>query len=169
VRAITLWQPWGSAIFCCGKPIENRDWPPPRWIIGEPLAIHAGKFYDVDGAAFGWPPDAPPIPRRGSVPHGSVIGVVRVTGATYHPRKPAEQLALGPSREVLALSPEQRRWLVGDYGWHLVDVRPFAVPVKCRGGQKIWILPGDVEAEVVRQLAAVAAGAAAPFALEPTA
>lgn len=168
MRAITLWQPWCSAIFSCGKPIENRDWPPPPWIIGEPLALHAGKFYDVDGASFGWPKEAPPIPKRGSVPQGAVIGVVRVTGATYCPKDAMRQLDLGDViAQVRKLSPEQRRWLVGDYGWHLVDVRPLAVPVKCRGGQKIWTLPDDVEAEVLRQLSC-AAGAAAPFALEPT-
>jgi DNA polymerase-1 len=39
--ALTVWQPWAWAIAMGFKLIENRSWPPPRWLIGRELAIHA--------------------------------------------------------------------------------------------------------------------------------
>jgi activating signal cointegrator 1 len=52
VKAISLWQPWASLIACGAKPFETRDWPPPRDLIGQPIAIHAAKKIDPGAAKF---------------------------------------------------------------------------------------------------------------------
>lgn len=42
MKALTIWQPWASLIIAGAKPFEFRDWPAPRWIIGQRIVIHAG-------------------------------------------------------------------------------------------------------------------------------
>ena len=43
MRAITLHQPWASLIAHGVKGIETRSWPPPRSLVDQRIAIHAGK------------------------------------------------------------------------------------------------------------------------------
>lgn len=42
MKALTIWQPWASLIMMGAKPYEFRGWKPPRSLIGQRLAIHAG-------------------------------------------------------------------------------------------------------------------------------
>jgi len=42
MKALTIWQPWATLIMIGAKPYEFRSWQPPRWLIGQRLAIHAG-------------------------------------------------------------------------------------------------------------------------------
>lgn len=42
MKAITIWQPWASLIVAGAKPYEFRGWKPPRSLIGQRIAIHAG-------------------------------------------------------------------------------------------------------------------------------
>lgn len=48
-RALTLWPEWVYAIVHLGKRIENRGWPPPESLIGQPFALHAGKSIGGNG------------------------------------------------------------------------------------------------------------------------
>jgi len=41
--AITLWQPWATAMAAGFKTIETRPWPAPKNLIGQRIAIHAAK------------------------------------------------------------------------------------------------------------------------------
>ena len=83
MKAITLWRPWPWAIFHAGKRVENRSWKPPASIIGEYIAIHAGKRWD--GYAFRrmrsgeYGPDAVKVPENAVHPPG-IIGLARVDG-----------------------------------------------------------------------------------------
>ena len=49
MKAITLHQPWASLIAHGVKTIETRSWAPPRRLIGQRIAIHAGKTMVVSG------------------------------------------------------------------------------------------------------------------------
>ncbi len=42
MKALTIWQPWATLIMLGAKPYEFRSWQPPRWLVGQRLAIHAG-------------------------------------------------------------------------------------------------------------------------------
>lgn len=42
MKALTVWQPWATLIAIGAKPYEFRGWKPPRSIIGQRIAIHAG-------------------------------------------------------------------------------------------------------------------------------
>ena len=49
MRALTVLQPWADCICGLGKRVENRTWPPPNALIGQRIAIHAGKGFDSKG------------------------------------------------------------------------------------------------------------------------
>jgi hypothetical protein len=48
MKAITLWPEWAWAIANLDKRIENRIWSPPKGMIGQRIAIHAGA--NIGGA-----------------------------------------------------------------------------------------------------------------------
>ena len=48
MKAITLHQPFASLIADGTKTIETRSWKPPKAIIGERIAIHAGARRSCD-------------------------------------------------------------------------------------------------------------------------
>ena len=43
MKALTLYQPWASLIAWGPKNIETRSWRAPLHVIGQRIAIHAGK------------------------------------------------------------------------------------------------------------------------------
>ena len=43
VYAITLHQPWASLIALGIKTVETRSWPAPTRLVGQRIAVHAGK------------------------------------------------------------------------------------------------------------------------------
>lgn len=133
MRALTLWQPWAWAIAHAGKRIENRNWPPPRWIIGEEIAIHAGKKIDKDDAF-----DLLDELEHDDVDFvlGAVVAVATVKGWV----------------DSMSEEHPQAKWFCGPCGWVLVDVVPLRSPVPCRGYQKLWNLPDEVMAQVFKEL-----------------
>jgi hypothetical protein len=133
MKALTLWQPWATAIAEFGKRIENRGWRPPRWIIGERIAIHAGKRLDKDAVedlCFDFDIDAPRFIR------GAVVAVATVKGWV----------------DSIGEDHPQSRWFCGPFGWVFDDVVALREPAPCRGHQKLWNLPAAVEAAVRGQL-----------------
>ena len=61
MRGLTLHQPWAWAIAHAGKNVENRTWAPPAYMIGERIAIHAGKRFDEEAWTFLSDPSCSPI------------------------------------------------------------------------------------------------------------
>ena len=52
-RALTLHAGWAHAVAHLGKDVENRTWAPPKAILGQRIAIHAGStrgVFDAPGA-----------------------------------------------------------------------------------------------------------------------
>jgi hypothetical protein len=43
MKALSLWQPWASAMAVGAKRYETRSWAAPRTVIGARMAIHAAK------------------------------------------------------------------------------------------------------------------------------
>ena len=48
MKALTIWQPWARLVILRIKPFEFRGWnfadrPQMSWLVGERIAIHAGK------------------------------------------------------------------------------------------------------------------------------
>lgn len=143
VKALTLWRPWAAAIVHGKKRVENRGWTPPCSMLGQDIALHAGKTLDDDDVnddivASGVPRDLLPGPI-------GIVAVVRLVGFvdTRHDRLVFAGVSIDAARAAI-----DSEWFGGDVGWVFDRVRPLAEPVPCRGAQGLWDLPPDVEAAV---------------------
>lgn len=127
IYGLTLWQPWASAIVFGSKRIENRDWRVSNRLIGEFIAIHAGKFNDTrwETEHFIWDKMACTF-GKDQIVLGAVIGVAVLDGFVEQSDDP---------------------WFFGPWGWVLRDVVPID-PVPCTGRQGLWTLPADVYGQV---------------------
>lgn len=139
MRAITLWRPWSDVVRWGIKPIENRPWEPPTWLLGKRIAIHAGQRWDLD-SYLTIRKLAPNISVPGEGSERSPTGIVATTEliAVVTSAKDAERLA----------GHGKGRWFVGPYGWVFRDTRALDIPIPCRGYQKLWKVPPDVLAQI---------------------
>ncbi len=129
MRALTIRQPWAWAITHADKRVENRNWKPPENLIGERIAIHAGKVVEGDAVRL--------LGRRGlAVPDdmvsGAVVGVAVIDSVVTE--RPGDI------------------WFTGPYGWVLTGVIALERPVACRGAQRLWEVPGEVQRGIDSQL-----------------
>jgi hypothetical protein len=143
--ALTLWRPWTALMVVGPKNIENRDWPPPRWLIGKRLAIHAGLKFDEPG----WQTAQGILRQVGFDPFdgalwqmaqtkGSIVGTAVVAGYVVKddPRAGVNIDAIPGAFN----SP----WFFGRYGWLFTERKALPAPVPCRGAMKLWRLPDAV-------------------------
>ena len=108
-KALTLHQPWASLVAAGAKTIETRSWQPPADLVGQRIAIHAGKqlatqlpkkFQQAVAKHLGqdW---------RTTVPRGAVIATAKLekttqaTGRAARRRSPVRRLLDWP----LAVAP----------------------------------------------------------------
>ena len=124
--ALTLQQPWASAVRDLGKRTENRSWPAPQRVLGQYIAIHAGMSFREDAADWLAARTGRMLTRQ-NVPLGAVVALARVVEVVQeHSDDP---------------------WFIGPYGWVLDDVVALT-PVPCRGRQQLWRLPDEVYADI---------------------
>ena len=127
--ALTLQQPWASAVRDLGKRTENRSWSPPQRVLGQFIAIHAGMTFREDAADW-LAARTGRMLTRGNVPLGAVVALARVVKVVQeHPDDP---------------------WFLGPYGWVLDDVVTLS-PVPCRGRQQLWRISDEVYADIETQ------------------
>ena len=141
MKALTLHQPWASLIAEGHKTIETRSWRPPKDLIGQTIAIHAGKklvrlkdplwLQAVDRClGQNW---------SDNLPSGAIIALVRLTEVN--------------KTESLAFELKEPEATFGDYSrgrwaWSLSDRRLLSETIPTRGWLGFWSL-GDKE---LRQL-----------------
>lgn len=150
--ALTLWQPWASAIVNGPKRVENRPWYPPKQVVGERIWLHAGKAYDHARHAEVvklWPELGCTCAgcSEGSLPSGAIIGSARVVGWGYSEGGFGKVSLAGAATTAVFTDP----WWHGPFGWLLADVHALGKPVPCRGFQKLWRVPADVLARCQAQ------------------
>ena len=117
MRALSLWQPWASALVLGIKATETRSWPMPSGLRGATVAIHASKRRPSDhmllGSARPWEIVANGLGNPGfhvkaleelldaardALPYGAIVGAVKF-GACFLVR---EAYGVGPIvREVV--------------------------------------------------------------------
>ena len=149
MKALTIQNPWAWAVLYAGKIIENRTWRPPEDLLGERLAIHAGKIFAHEALQFLWDKFAVEVPSE--LPAGVIIGTVRVVGILeQRQRNDFSVLSIRDYRPAFALDHRALGWLVDPppgkrgYGWVFSDPIALAKPVPCRGAQGVWDVPEDV-------------------------
>lgn len=130
--ALTLWQPWAEIIALGWKLVENRTWAPPYGVIGERIAIHAGKRWSRDAADAISTLTGEWFPRE-SVDLGAIIATAVVRGVARGVREVPDA--------------DQGRWWSGPVGWVLGDVRRIT-PVLCGGRQRLWRVPEEALARI---------------------
>lgn len=177
MRALTLWQPWASLIAIGAKPWEFRSWRPPAALVGRRLAIHAAarpmkveELVAMIAGLRGHPRferpaligeialpfllkaleglragpatkgelfDAPPALR---LPLSAIVCTAKL-GEPRHGLDCAQEMGLPVDRRVEAHAQF-------NLGWPMLDVRPLAPPLPCRGAQGLWDAPFS-EGEIV--------------------
>lgn len=133
MRAITLYQPWGWLMLYGPKRIENRDWKPPPFIIGQRVLVHQGKKWNDEGASYirsvlpEFAVEMPPLARA-----VGVLGSFRIDG--YLDRLRGDK---APA--------DQAVWYFGDYGWLTSEPEVLTQPVPWRGALGLWAAPAELE------------------------
>lgn len=128
MRAISLWQPWASAIPLRLKEIETRSWSTD---YRGPLAIHAAQRWTREERDF-WA-SAHGVPAI--LPLGAIVAVVNLSDV-----RPTEELE--PT-----ITPLERRfgnYEAGRFGWILTDIRALPVPVPFKGRQGFFNVPDEL-------------------------
>lgn len=142
MKAISIWQPWASAIAEGHKLIETRHWPVSH--RGE-IAIHAARRWTGAELEYlqefneRWPELAlqPPLPL------GAVVAVAEIKGCAR-----TESLR----GAISILEQELGNFTDGRYGWLLTNVCKLAEPVVCRGKQGLFDISGEPLDRVLAQL-----------------
>lgn len=125
MKALTLWQPWAFLVARGYKLVENRPWTPPKDLIGERFAIHAGKRFEVgdwEGLLDVALARGISIPNRADITLGAIIGTAKLECVVLAGD------ALG----------DQRQWFAGPFGWLLSDTRYLTEPVPWKGALGLW-------------------------------
>lgn len=129
IKALTIKQPWCWAIAEGHKLVENRSW---RTSYRGPLAIHAGKAWDlpaarwIRGLSHGL--GIPVPPGMDEVPRGAVVAVARLVGVCAR-----------SSVNSRAVRCECGLWATpGQFHWQLADVASLPEPFFVSGKQGLW-------------------------------
>lgn len=156
MKAISLWQPWASAIALGLKRFETRSWACPASLIGQPLAIHAAKKrsdecrlrwirhkmnLSLDAGPEGLPSDEITNAVRDYelLPFGAVICLVRVIKCWQ-----TEDAIATPD----TLTPAEVSWgdfTPGRFCWEVQKFYTFEKPIPCIGRQGLfdWNIPQE--------------------------
>lgn len=147
MKAISLWQPWSSAIPAGLKKYETRSFQPPAKYIGQRIAIHAALKENANLWKW-WCEVVVGCPHRqrafaaigvkhfDALPRGAIVATAVLAGCV-------------PTWKLIdsgMISDEERMWGdygTGRYGWALADimwVKP-ALPCKGRQGWFDWQPP----------------------------
>ena len=138
MKAISLWQPWASAIALGHKKIETRSW---SIRYRGPILIHAAKTFPRVAQDFASVERAlGRMPER--VPLGAIVAVARLIIV-----RPTEELAL----EISAIEKLYGDYSDGRFGWVLDNVRAFKEPIGYRGSQGLFDVPDSVVAQAVSE------------------
>lgn len=129
LKALTVRQPWATAIRDLGKHFENRTWTPPEAALGRVIAIHAGHSFEEDGADWIAARLGVMLTSR-TVPLGAIIALARL-------------------QQVVEESDDL--WFTGPYGWAFADILPLE-PLPCRGKLGLWPVPANLYHRIRMQL-----------------
>jgi activating signal cointegrator 1 len=133
VRALSLTQPWATAIIIGVKQIETRSWYTSHRRC---IAIHAAKGFP------GWAKEFAATEHTlgrlpGRFPRGAIIGL-----ATIQDVRRTEALR----GSISALERLYGDYDAGRWGWVLTDIRALPEPITCKGALGLWAVPQEIMA-----------------------
>lgn len=132
IRGLSLTRPWPYAFLLPPSPrgvpaklVENRSWPPPPWLVGHYLALHAAKSWDEEDREFIADVTGLYVPDKTESAQSVIFAVCKLVA---HVESASDPL----------MPPVQRPWFFGPFGWLLDDFVALKTPVPCKGGQRLW-------------------------------
>ncbi len=147
--AITLHQPWATLITLGLKNVETRSWPAPERLLGQVIAVHAGKLVVRqpgecierelrDRVGEEW---IRTIPTGAVLVTATLAGMARVkyvdltSGQAVHDDGTEMGCAVGVTRTEIDPWGDfsTDRWL-----WFLADVEALPEPIPAVGRQSLW-------------------------------
>ena len=131
MRAISLWQPWATAIALGVKRVETRHW---STRYRGPLLIHAARRFDAEQREF-----ASVERTLGRLPSRLPLGAL-VAVAILADVRPTDEL----HSEVSAIERLYGNYGPGRFGWLLRDIRPLPEPIPYKGHQSFFDVPDSV-------------------------
>lgn len=135
MKALTIWQPWASAIMAGVKRVENRTWSTD---YRGPLAIHAGRRFDPEGLDV---LEAVGINAQvfEHAPRGALLGAVDLVDVVRYPSPgPKQQSLPGDFDQPDPYRLEAYPLATGPYCWILRNPRPLPKPIPCPGRRGLW-------------------------------
>ena len=139
MKAISLWQPWASAIALGYKHVETRHW---STTYRGPLAIHAAIRWTQEQRDFAAGERAlGRLPKM--VPLGAIVATCHLVDV-----RPTDELKF----TVSAIERIYGNYDSGRYGWVLEDITPLDDPIAFKGKQGFFNVPNKVFQMVAVQL-----------------
>lgn len=159
LRALSLVQPWGSAILEMGKDIENRPWAPPQHLIGKRFAIHAGAKLDKHDACNllnKIKESRASYPQRAILGTVELVGYVRMDGIYPTPLFDDGELQRCGLNAAQVDAAVQSRWAAtgSPFLWVLRAPQVLSEPIPMKGSLGLWRVPADAEAKIIAALGA---------------
>ena len=143
MKALTLYQPYASAIPLDLKHWETRSW---KTHYRGPLAIHASA--SIPQWAYDFAKSEMILGRiPKGLPMGQIVALVDLTEIL-----PAEESIF----DTTAIERLYGDYSPGRYAWKLENVRALAQPVPARGRQGLWTPSAELEAQIMEQIELVA-------------
>lgn len=151
MKAISLWQPWATAMALGLKQIETRHWSHNyRGLI----AIHAAKRWTREerelAEEFAALNDEPRLlsPPLGAIVAVGVIVSIRSSESLISEISSTEEMFgnYGPNR----------------FGWLFKDIVALAEPVPCKGAQGFFEVPDDLTKITLEQTSRITRAVATP-------
>lgn len=116
MKALTICQPYADMIAKGEKIIENRKWPAPAKLIGQRIAIHAGK-------SRSWM-DPEDLKERPDMVFGAVIATAELVACLHLDKLPPHLLSRDDAN--------------GPWCWLLDKVEVLPRPVPVNGALGLW-------------------------------
>lgn len=143
MRAISLWQPWASAMVTTPplKCNETRDWRPGASVqVPFQLVIHAAKRWTKAEQAFCHNMRGGFSELPNEIPLGKLLGVCTVMAF-----RPTEDVR----DSICIMELNWGNYADGRWAWVTEGMVPFKVPVPWKGAQGFFNVPDEVVAEAL--------------------
>lgn len=131
MKAISLWQPWATAIAVGVKRVETRHWS--TNYTGR-LAIHAAKRWQTAEQYF-----AAQEYQIGRLPRDIPLGVIVATCTLMGCRRTEDV-----EHQVTEIERIYGNYAPGRFAWFLTDIVALPAPIPFKGAQGFFNVPDEL-------------------------
>lgn len=149
MKAISLWQPWASAIAVGAKTVETRSWATPH---RGPIAIHAAKRINKSemrdfSVNLNWRSALavePCLDLARHLPFGALVAVAELVDCIPTESFTSGFLLAERTRDGffgIWDEDDMGNFDPGRFGWVLKNIRPLKYPLPWKGRQGLFTVP----------------------------